>query len=88
MNQPNIAGVPYADMGDFGEDERIETIGKTVMEKRMTVAFMTDSDPGKADRYIAKLKAKFKGIRILDIMAGPISGVITVKVGPPDAAVN
>lgn len=86
--KPNICGVPYADMGDASEDARIDAIGKFVMERRKVAAFMTDSDPGKADRYISKLKAKFKGIRILDVMPGPIDGVVTVKVGPPDVSAN
>ncbi len=80
--------IPYADLHNLDEDGRIEVIGKMAMEKRQIVAFFTDADPGKADRYIAKLKAKFPGIRIVDFFAGPVANVVTIKVGPPDAEAN
>jgi len=78
----------YVDIANMEEDSRIDTIGQTVMKHRKTVAFMTDSDPGKAERYIAKLKAKFPGIRIVDFFNGPVPGAVTVKVAPADSTLN
>ncbi len=78
----------YVDIADFEEDKRIAIIGDMAMKRRQRVAFVTDSDPGKAERYISKLKAKFPGIRIVDFFKGPVAGTVTVKVGPPDAAAN
>jgi len=73
----------YADLGDFEEDKRIDIIGDAAMRLKQTVAFITDADPGKADRYIAKLKARFPGIVVLGRSNGPVKGSVTVKVGPP-----
>jgi|GEM_PF-3298266 len=81
-------GTAYVDMGDLDEDSRIDTIGHYVTQYRKTVAFVTDADPGKADRYIAKLKAKFPGIKIVDFINGPVAGTVTVKVGPLDSSLN
>lgn len=72
----------YADLGPLSEGKRIETIGDAAMRLRKTVGFIVD-DSEKADRYIAKLKAKFPGIVILGRFDGPGKGVVTVKVGPP-----
>ena len=73
----------YADIADHDEDKRIEIIGHTVMTHRKTVAFITDADPGKCDRYIKKLTDRFPGIVILGRYAGPIAKTVSVKVGPP-----
>lgn len=78
----------YADIADFEEDKRINIIGRTVMEGRKTAAFVTDADPGKADRYVRKLKERFPGIVILGRFDGPVAGSVTVKVGPPPAENN
>jgi hypothetical protein len=75
----------YADIADHEEDARIDIIGSTVMKHRKTVAFITDSDPGKADRYIRKLTERFPGIKILGRFNGPVLNTVSVKVGPPDA---
>ncbi len=78
----------YADLGDFEEDKRIDIIGHTVMDGGKTVVFVTDSDDGKADRYVEKLKAKFPGIRVVDRFYGPVANTVTVKVAPPDHSNN
>ena len=78
----------FADLADFEEDKRIEMIGHTVMAHKKTVAFVTDSDPGKAERYIDKLKKRFPGIVIVDRFDGPVSNTVTVKVGPPEPENN
>lgn len=71
----------YKDIADHNEDMRIGMIGKAVMAGK-TVAFITDSDPGKADRYIAKLLKRFPGVRIVGRFDGPVENTVTVKVGP------
>lgn len=78
----------YADLGDFEEDQRIGTIGLAAMAHGQTVAFVTDDDPGKADRYIRKLKERFPGISVIERFNGPVAGTVTVKVGPPDPERN
>ena len=74
----------YLDLGDFEEDQRIETIGRTVLEQHKTVAFVTDADPGKADRYIRKLTERFPGLRVLGRFDGPVPDTVTIQVGPPE----
>lgn len=77
--------IPYADLGDFGEDYRINIIGKTVMEQKKVVAFLTDAKPpSKVERYIKKLKERFPGIVVLGRFDGPTAGVVGVRVGPPE----
>lgn len=72
----------YADLHSLDEDARITIIGTAAMNGN-TVAFVTDSTPGKADRYISKLKAKFPGIVVLSRFDGPVKGAVSIKVGPP-----
>ena len=83
-----MSGPVYADIADFDEDHRINLIGRTVIEGRKTVAFVTDTDPGKADRYIRKLRERFPGIAVIDRFDGPVAATVTVKVGPPSATNN
>lgn len=71
----------YTDLADEHEDERIRQIGEQAMRK--IVAFITDSDAGKADRYISKLKERFPGIRVVGRGDGPVDKTVWVKVGPP-----
>ena len=74
----------FADIADEDEDQRIRIIGHRAMVHKERVAFVTDSDEGKADRYIAKLKQQFPGIRILERGDGPVENTVYVKVGPPE----
>lgn len=78
----------YADLADLPEDERIDIIGRTVMEQGLTVAVAVDSDRDKMERYIRKLLKRFPGIRILERLPGIVSGTLTIKVGPPDPENN
>ena len=73
----------YVDLGDFNEDTRILAIGSQVMKEKKTVAFVTDDEPDKAERYIRKLRLRFPGIRIIDKFKGPVPKTITVRVGLP-----
>lgn len=79
----------YADLGDLEEDKRIEAIGKVVMvgvnksaEKPIMAAFVVENDE-KADRYIAKLRDRFPGIRVVDREKGPVPDTVLVRVAGP-----
>ena len=72
----------YADIADFDEGTRIETIGRYVMSHRTEkVAFITDAEPGKADRYIERLKTRFPEIIVFGRSDGPIPTTVTISVG-------
>jgi len=71
----------FADLADLEEDKRIEIIAAAVRSGKK-VAFVTDSDPGKADRYIAKLKAKCPEIVIHGKHPGPVRDTVMVTAGP------
>jgi len=74
----------YADLGDWDEDKRIEAIGNAATPGKI-IAFVTDAEPGKADRYIAKLKERFPGIAVVERFDGPIEDTVTVKVRRSEA---
>lgn len=81
---------PYLDLHSLTENQRIEMIGKSVMDaprssadQPLVAAFVVEDDV-KADRYIAKLLKKFPSIRIIDRTPGPVVGMsVTVRVGAP-----
>ena len=82
-----LFGVPYEDLGDSAEDERIREIGEKAMHEKLTVGFIVDSEGEtgfeKAERYIAKLTKRFPGIRVTYRGDGPVGGTKLVKVAPP-----
>jgi hypothetical protein len=69
----------YADLANQNEDDRIAVIGNAVMQGAK-VGFIVDADPGKAERYIEKLKTRFPGIVIVGTSPGPAPATIFVKV--------
>jgi hypothetical protein len=69
----------FIDMGDNKEDERIDAIGKAAMLGNI-VAFVTDDEPGKPERYIKKLKERFPSVQVIDQFKGPVAGTVSVKV--------
>jgi hypothetical protein len=69
----------YKDLADQPEDDRIRQIGEAAM-KGLTVAFVTDADPGKADRYVSKLLKRFPALKVLGRFDGPVENTVTVKV--------
>lgn len=74
--------IPFVDIGGpsgLPEDERIRLIGEKAMLGGV-VAFITDADPGKADRYVSKLLKLFPQLRVVDRFDGPTPGAVTVKV--------
>lgn len=78
----------FADLYHLSEDERIDLIGRQVTEKNSIVGVLVDDEPGKAGRYIDKLRAKFPALKVHDVFSGPTAGVVTIKVGPRDASRN
>ena len=77
---PHVIKKPfYADLANLPEDERIAIIGREAAAGKK-VAFVVEND-AKADRYIRKLLLDFE-VRIIDRGAGPVKGLIYVKVGP------
>lgn len=75
--------IPYKDIADEPEDERINQIGEKAMREKLVVGFITDSEAGKAERYIKKLQERFPGIRVIYQGSGPVAETVLVKVGPP-----
>ncbi len=73
----------YIDIADESEDDRIRFIGEAVMVTKKDTAFLVENEAGKADRYIAKLKLRFPGIRVIARGPGPVEGVVWVKMGAP-----
>ena len=69
----------FKDLSDLEEDKRIQMIGDAA-SSGMVVGFITDDTPGKADRYVAKLKAKFPKIAVVRRFNGPARGTVTVKI--------
>lgn len=78
-----MSRIPFKDIADHDEDDRIRQIGEKAMGEKLTVAFVTDDEPGKADRYIRKLQERFPGIRVAGRGKGPVAETVWVKVGPP-----
>jgi hypothetical protein len=72
----------YVDLYELEEDQRIDQIGHVVQDHGKTAAFITDADPGKSQRYIRKLLAKFPGVEVISKHPGPVPNTVTVKVGP------
>lgn len=73
---------PYADIANLPEDDRIELIGRQVqkMGAGKIVAFLTDDEVGKPERYIEKLRKRFPGLVVVDKRKGPIENVVTVRI--------
>lgn len=69
----------YKDLADKEEDERIRQIGEAAMSGK-SVAFITDDDPDKAERYILKLLSRFPRLYVVERLSGPVKGTVSVKV--------
>lgn len=74
----------FVDLASIDEDKRIAAIGEAVTTNRRTVAFVVDDDPGKADRYVTKLRERFPGIAVINRIVGPVPGTVSIFVAPPD----
>ena len=72
----------FADIADEEEDERIRIIGENAHGGGV-VAFVTDDEPGKAERYIKKLLALHPTLEVTERGTGPVVGTVYVKVKFP-----
>ena len=55
----------FIDVSSHAEDCRVRTIGETaVANPGKKIGFITDAEPGKAERYIAKLQEWFPGLDV------------------------
>lgn len=71
----------YRDIADMEEDNRIASIGLTAMERPgKEIAFITDDEPGKPERYIEKLLKQFPSLSVVKQFKGPTPGVVSVIV--------
>ena len=68
----------FADIADLSEDDRITAIGNRAMTGEV-VGFITDDEPGKAERYIRKLAKRFPKVVILDQKPGPVARTTLVR---------
>lgn len=69
----------YADLARLSEDDRIDLIGRHCLDTDEAVAILTDSDAGKADRYIEKLTTRFPGVEIVERGDGPVKDTVYFK---------
>lgn len=74
--------IQFRAISDEEEGKRIHLIGTSVMRDKLAVGFVVE-DEAKADRYIAKLKQQFPGIRVTYKGPGPVSDTILVKLATP-----
>lgn len=70
----------FVDAADLAEDKRITMIGETAMKTGGKIGFVTDSDPGKAERYIKKLLTRYPQLTVIGRCDGPTEGMVTVSV--------
>lgn len=72
----------YADLADLPEGRRIAIIGQAA--ESAVVGFFVDDD-AKADRYIEKLRARYK-VRLIDRKADVlVNNTVFVKIGPAES---
>lgn len=76
--------IPYIDLENFKEDQRIQVIGQTAMDRPgVVVGLVTNSESGKAERYIAKIQEWFPQLVITHKGPGPVAGTTLVKLTRP-----
>jgi len=81
MNEEDLRRAKfYADLHKLAEDDRIALIGEYVMQHDDIVSIVTDSDHGKADRYVEKLTTRFPYIEVYERGDGPIAKAVYFKV--------
>jgi len=80
INGERVDGI--LDMHRVSEDERIDIIGnRCLLAMGQEVKFAVDDDsnePGKADRYVAKLKARFPSL--VEVRRKPFTQGTTIVV--------
>lgn len=71
--------LPYADLHKLSEDDRIQQIGERAMRGGI-IGFVTDSDAGKAERYLLKLFVSFPDLELVDKSAGPVPNTVLCRI--------
>jgi hypothetical protein len=66
---------PFLDMHRLPEDERIKQIC-AALATGAKVGVVVDADPGKADRYLSKIRAGLPGVRVINRSPGPVKGCV------------
>lgn len=69
----------YKDLSELVEDERIKILGEHLMQTDRPVMITTDDVPGKLERYIEKLTARFPLVEVFEQGTGPVAGVVYFK---------
>lgn len=72
----------FADLADLDEDRRIQIIGETVVREQKVVGVVTDSEPGKAERYIQKVLSRHPGVVLIGRQSGPVADTTLLRFGP------
>ncbi len=73
-----MSPTPYKDLYDLTEDERIQKL-VFHLSKGEVVAFLTDDVPGKADRYLDKIRAHLPQLEVIRRVEGPVPHVVTLS---------
>lgn len=73
---------PFIDLQTLSEDERIALIAQSV-KQGARVGFMVDDTPGKAQRYVNKLKAHVPSV-VVETERALARGVLLLRAHLPD----
>lgn len=69
----------FADLADLPEDDRIRAIAQVAKANPGSIiGVATDDEPGKPERYQAKLASH--GLTIIDVTDGPVKGAKFIRV--------
>ena len=77
----DIRDIPFVDMYNVDEDDRIAMIGEQAASKNVAVLLEKD-EPSKVRRYIRKVTERYPNVRHVGTVPGPVKSVVTVKFGP------
>lgn len=78
---------PFLDMHKLPEDERIRQMC-AVLATGAKIAVLVDDEPGKAERYVSKIRAGCPGVRVLGRSPGPVKGCFQLILQGQKAAHN
>lgn len=73
--QPGKPMPPFLDMHRLPEDERIKQIC-AALATGAKVGVVVDAEPGKAERYLSKIRAGYPGTRVISRSPGPVKGCV------------
>ena len=73
--------IPYADLHDLPEDERITIMGNVASEGKPT-RVMVDDEPAEVARTISKVTSTIRWGWVIEQLDSPIAGVVMLRFGP------